>query len=430
MLLDEQTSTINSHEAWIGKAILLLDLDAFFASVEQLDHPLWRGKPVIVGGDPQRRGIVSTASYEARAYGVHSAMPASVAQRLCPDAFWCRGRFSRYKELSSTVMGFMLDISPFIQQVSIDEAFLDITPTPHQQIDPAKLAKELQERVAQLGITCSIGIGVSKSVAKVASEEAKPNGITIIYPGTEQRYLAPLPLSRMSGIGPSAQEKLEHLNIRTLGEVAQADSSVLKHIFGKRAEAMRDRCLGKDSDPVIKRSHAQSISSEQSFAQDIFTSNDVENAIKAAASKVARRLRASHKLGNTVTLKVRYADRSIKTAQKRLSQPTDLEIDLRPTLIDLLHTLWRERQPIRLIGVAVSDFGNNSLRQEQMALFDEKHPSEDKQICHDRNEKIEHVTDLVKNRFGEQAVRFGREIKTSEQTTGTAPKNPADYQRD
>ena len=170
---------------WRGKAILLVDLDAFFASVEQLDHPQWRGKPVIVGGDPKKRGVVSTASYEARVYGVHSAMPSSTAQRLCPDAIWTSGRYGRYREMSNQVMTILRDETPFMQQVSVDEAFLDVTPTKHNNEHPVIIAQRIKRRVAALGITCSIGVGVSKSVAKIASDADKPAGLTGVYPGRE-----------------------------------------------------------------------------------------------------------------------------------------------------------------------------------------------------------------------------------------------------
>ena len=204
---NEGHSMANTPESaiWQGRAITLLDLDAFFASVEQLDHPEWRGKPVIVGGDAARRGVVSTCSYEARAYGVRSAMPASTAAKLCPEAIWTPGHFERYREISQAVMDLMRDESPFVQQVSIDEAFMDITPSPRSPEDPVAIASRVQRRVDELGVTCSIGLGASKSVAKVASDMDKPHGLTVIYPGRERAFLDPLPCKALSGIGPAAQ---------------------------------------------------------------------------------------------------------------------------------------------------------------------------------------------------------------------------------
>lgn len=186
---------------WDGRAIGLLDLDAFFASVEQLDHPAWRGKPVIVGGSPERRGVVSTASYEARAYGIHSAMPSYQARRLCPDALWTKGHFARYRELSEHVMRLLRDETPLVEQVSIDEAFFDVSPGRYSRESPIEICRRIQRRVSALGITCSIGLGTSKTVAKVASERQKPRGLTVVLPGTERGFLAPLPVRALSGIG-------------------------------------------------------------------------------------------------------------------------------------------------------------------------------------------------------------------------------------
>lgn len=230
---------------------MLVDLDAFFASVEQHDHPEWRGKPVIVGGDPTKRGVVSTASYEARKYGVHSAMPSSTAARLCPNAIWTAGSHARYAEVSQQVMDILQSYSPHLQQVSIDEAFLDVSPTRVNRTHPVKIARKIQERVDELGITCSIGVGTSKAVSKIASDLDKPHGITVVYPGTERAFLAPLPVGSMSGIGPVAQKQLKTYRIHTLGELAEADTGILKKVFGKNAQKIRDRALGIDT-PVWK----------------------------------------------------------------------------------------------------------------------------------------------------------------------------------
>ena len=196
-------------EPWSGRAILLVDLDAFFASVEQLDHPAWRGKPVMVGGDAHRHGVVSTCSYEARAFGVRSAMPASTAARLCPDAIWTPGHFDRYREVSRQVMAILHDETPLVQQVSIDEAFVDVTPNSLNTEHPVAIALRIQKRVAQLGVTCSIGVGTTKAVAKIASDQDKPRGITVVYPGTEGAFMAPLPVRDLSGIGPAAEAALK-----------------------------------------------------------------------------------------------------------------------------------------------------------------------------------------------------------------------------
>ncbi|MDO4537022.1 MAG: DNA polymerase IV, partial [Coriobacteriales bacterium] len=192
-----------------------MDLDAFFASVEQLDHPEWRGKPVIVGGSADARGVVSTASYEARVFGVHSAMPSYEARRRCPQAIWTRGRHDRYREVSAQVMAIICDETPLVEQVSIDEAFFDVTPGNYMREEPTEICRRIQRRVEELGISCSIGLGTSKTVAKIASEREKPRGLTVVMPGNEAAFLAPLPVRALSGIGAATEKSLIAMNIRS-----------------------------------------------------------------------------------------------------------------------------------------------------------------------------------------------------------------------
>ena len=222
----------------------LLDLDAFFASVEQLDHPEWRGLPVIVGGSPERRGVVSTASYEARRFGVHSAMPSATAVRLCPDAIWTQGNFARYREVSAQVMDVLLRETPLVEQVSIDEAFFDVTPGRFSRESPLAICRRVQERVSELGVTCSIGLGVNKTVAKIASEREKPRGLTVVWPGTEASFLAPLPVGAMSGVGPATEQRLRTMGIRTLGELSRADERAMEREFGVTGPRMVARAAG------------------------------------------------------------------------------------------------------------------------------------------------------------------------------------------
>ena len=258
--------------AWHGPAIGLMDLDAFFASVEQLDHPEWRGKPVIVGGSPQERGVVSTASYEARPFGVRSAMPSAQAQRLCPQAIWTHGHFDRYREVSAQVMDILASETPFVDQVSIDEAFFDITPGRFANESPIAIAARIQRRVRELGVTCSIGLGCNKTVAKIASERDKPRGLTVVPPGTERAFLAPLPVRAMSGIGSAAETALARAHIRTIGQLAQADHSILTKVFGVNAEMMRNRALGRERSevtPIDAVDDVKSVSNERTFAHDL-----------------------------------------------------------------------------------------------------------------------------------------------------------------
>ena len=303
---------------WTGPAVGLMDLDAFFASVEMLDHPEWRGKPLIVGGDAESRGVVSTCSYEARRFGVHSAMASAEARRLCPQAIWTHGHFDRYREVSAQVMAILADETPRVERVSIDEAFIDITPGRFAPEDPLLVARRMSDRVAALGVTCSIGVGCNKTVAKIASERDKPFGLTIVRPGTEQRFLAALPVSAMSGIGRSAEERLRRMRIYTLGELSRAPESTLAAIFGVNGERMRQRALGLEVSEVTgldDEREVKSVSNERTFAKDLTERGDIEAAIALLGESVGRRLRRQGLTGSTVTLKLKYSHGSGRTAQ-------------------------------------------------------------------------------------------------------------------
>ena len=419
-------------EPWTGPAILLVDLDAFFASVEQLDHPAWRGKPVIVGGDADKHGVVSTASYEARAFGVHSAMAASAARSLCPNAIWTGGHFDRYREMSSKVMAILYDESPHVQQVSIDEAFVDVSPTEVNSEHPARIAQRIQQRVAALGVTCSIGVGSSKTVAKIASDRDKPRGLTVVYPGSELAFLFPLPIRCMSGVGKRAEEVLLRHGIRTLGDMAEAPDELLNSIYGKNARMMRRRCLGLDETAVAKDDTVKSVSNEMTFSEDLTTFDAIANAADMLASKVGRRLRKKGLKGSTLAIKLRFADRTSKSAQTQLSAAEDNEHVFMPELHRMIGQIWKPGMRVRLVGVAVTHF-NDEHCVEQGTLFDatefepEKTPDPKPGIGEAAGRNLSKATDKVKDRFGEGAVFFGRDLQFREKTTGTAAKNPADY---
>lgn len=432
-LLEER----HQERPWAGSAILLVDLDAFFASVEQLDHPAWRGKPVIVGGDPDKRGVVSTASYEARAFGVRSAMPSSTAKHLCPDAIWTHGHFDRYKAMSRAVMGILLDESPFLQQVSIDEAFLDVSPSAVNTEHPVAVAQRIQSRVAELGITCSIGVGTSKTIAKIASDMDKPRGLTIVFPGRERDFLSPLPVRTMSGVGAKAEEALRKHGIETLGQLACAPEGLLVSIWGKNADMMRRRCLGLDDTPVAADDEVKSVSSETTVAKDLRSFDSIAATVDTMAAKVARRLRKKDLAGHTVALRLRYSDRSARSVQRRLARPESNEYALIPLLHEMIDELWKPGMAVRLVGVVVTGFREDDAVQE--SLFDSNaYAAEDAQphrrtnikrsaIDAENGRKLSRATDIVKDRFGESAVFYGRELHVRDNTTGSAAKNPADY---
>ncbi len=406
---------------WIGRAILLVDLDAFFASVEQLDHPGWRGKPVIVGGAADRRGVVSTASYEARTYGVHSAMPSSTAHKLCPDAIWTEGHYDRYREMSNKVMAILFDETPFVQQVSIDEAFMDVTPTAVNRDHPVEIALRIQERVAKLGVTCSIGVGTTKSIAKLASDMDKPRGLTVVLPGSERNFMDPLPVRALSGVGASAEKKLKKLGIETLGDLARADDDEVIGLLGKAGRVMLDRARAEEYALVESDGEVKSVSNETSFAKDLTARADIEAAIDTMAAKVGRRLRRKGLAGRTLALKVRYSDFSVRSVQRPLPNPSDDEFLFMEMLHDMLDDLWQVGMALRLVGVAVTGFDDESA-PEQLALFED-----DEADAVDKRKHLAGATDRVKERFGEGALRYGRELRLSGNDTGTTSKNPADY---
>ncbi len=415
---------------WSDKAILLVDLDAFFASVEQHDHPAWRGKPVIVGGDPTRRGVVSTASYEARTFGVHSAMAASVAARLCPDAIWTEGHYGRYREVSEKIMSIIRDETPFVQQVSIDEAFADVTPNSVNTEHPIRIAQRIQRRVEELGVTCSIGVGTTKAIAKIASDMDKPRGLTVVWPGSESGFLGPLPVRQLSGIGASSEKTLKLHGIETLGDLAAADEKLVERILGKNGLIMQMRARGEDEPVKYEDEAAKSISNEMSFADYLTDRVDVMAAIGAVSAKVGRRLRAKGLAGSTLSLRIRYANRQVRSIQRRLAHPIDDEIAMRPVLEEMLAELWSDGVEIRLVGVGVSDFGGKS-QPEQFSLFEDEETAEREArlnlMGEKKRKKLLEATDFVRDRFGEGALHYGRELRISQNTTGTNAKNPADY---
>lgn len=452
---ENANSDTNSLRPWVGSAIILMDLDAFFASVEQLDHPEWKGKPVIVGGSPHKRGVVSTASYEARKYGVHSAMPSSTAARLCPNAIWTPGNFHRYREMSKQVMNILLDESPQLMQVSIDEAFLDVTPTRTNKEHPALIAQRIQQRVAKLGITCSIGLGSSKSVAKIASNQNKPRGLTVVYPEDSETFLAPLPIKAMSGIGPVAQKKLQSYRIKTLGDLVTADPALLRQVFGKDTELMIDRARGIDTAVNAEPDPVKSVSNEISFATSLTDKKEIQARIATMAHKVGRRLRRKELEGSTLHLKIRREDLTIRTCQRKIPNLGTNELTWLPILYEMFEELWTPGEKLRLVGVGISGFEaepiqtslfdtlesdttlgetpqNNKAKQMSLPNSNRRSsnrmPKQSALISHAKeNSKLLEANDLIAQRFGEGAVRFGHEMRTYNDTTGSSAKNPEDY---
>lgn len=398
------TTGASSFLSWEGPAIGLLDLDAFFASVEQLDHPEWRGKPVIVGGSAERRGVVSTASYEARAFGVHSAMPSFQAKRLCPQAIWTKGHFSRYHEMSRRVMEIVLAETPLVEQVSVDEAFFDVTPGRFSRENPIDICRRIQRRVADLGVTCSIGLSTSKTVAKIASEREKPRGLTVVLPHTEASFLAPLPVRALSGIGKATEQTLAALQIHTLGDLARRSPDEMQARLGVAGPRLVMRAAGKERSrvkPAALHEEAKSVSNERTFARDLTTAEELHAAIGHVSELVGERLRAKGLQGTQITLKLKFDISHTHTAQRQLSAPTNDEHVFGPVARALLPQLWHEGTPVRLVGVAISGFDAPS---QQLSLFDET-PQDSS------SSKLSEVTDQLRKRFGKDAITYGRDFR-------------------
>ena len=400
----------DSEHSWQGRAVLHVDMDAFFAAVEQLDHPEWRGLPVIVGGSAQGRGVVSTCSYEARVFGIRSAMPSSRAARLCPDAVWAPARFDRYHELSRAVRGIFLQTTPHVQPVSIDEAFLDVTPTGYRDPDPVEVARRIQRAVDGIGLSCSVGVGTSKTVAKIASDFDKPHGITVVRPGEESSFLAPLGIRSLSGIGAATETRLRALGVRTLGELAALDPDAAERALGSSGAELVRRAAGIDPSPVKPERDVKSVSHEHTFDHDVREREEVEAALRALATRTARRLRRHGLAGRTVTIKLRYADFTTKTASHTLSSPSDLEREIAGTAIDLLRSVWTPGAGLRLLGVGVSGFAE---RAEQLDLLDGAAGEPD-----GRERALARSMDAVRERFGPAVIGFGGEVTPAQAAPG------------
>lgn len=354
----------------MARVIVHADLDAFYASVEQLDNPELKGKPVIVGGTPAERGVVAAASYEARRFGARSAMPTSRALRLCPQAILLPPRFGRYAEISRRIMELYRSITPLVEPVSLDEAFLDATEQVRRYAGPENLARFLKGRVRELtGLTVSVGVGTNKTVAKIASDLRKPDGLLVVPPGAEAGFLAPLRIRSLWGIGPKTEQLLAGAGIRTIGHLASVEMPVLARLLGNRAEAMQMMARGEDTRPVIPEHEHKSIGAETTFARDLADGPELRRVLAETASEVAERLRRAGTRAGCVTLKLRYADFRTITRQRTLSQPVDDPETLAQVGAGLLDAVATAGDRFRLLGVQASRLSPPFVRQA--ALWEE-----------------------------------------------------------
>jgi DNA polymerase-4 len=397
--------------------ILHVDMDAFFASVEQLDDPALRGKPVLVGGRG-RRGVVAAASYEARRFGCRSAQPTAVALRLCPHAVVLRPRGARYRELSDRVMSILESTSPLVQPISIDEAFVDVTGSIPLLGPAVGIAKTIRARIREeTGLTASVGVAPNKFLAKLASDLNKPDGLTIIEPGRVHDTLDPLPVSKLWGVGPAAEKSLARLGVRTIGDLRAVPEPALAARLGDFGHHLARLARGEDDRPVHADHEAKSISHEQTFAEDLRDPDEVRRVMLAQCEDVARRLRRHHRLARTVTVKIRFGDFETITRAEGLGEPTDLTETIWAAARALFDRWTRESfRPVRLIGVGVSHL-TDPASGRQLGLFEADRD--------ERGSRLDSITDAIIARHGKGAIRRAGAIEKAKGHWGPGSEDQA-----
>jgi len=390
-------------------------MDAFFASVAQLDHPELRGKPVLIGGDGPR-SVVAAASYEARAFGCHSALPMAIAKRRCPQAVIVAHDGPRYRELSRRAFEVFEQVTPIVQPRSIDEAYLDVTGSIPLLGPGRAIAEHIRAEVRRVtgGLTCSVGVAPNKALAKIASELHKPDGLTVIEPEDAQAVLDPLPVSAIAGVGAAAERSLARLGVRTIAQLRGLPIDVLEARLGKFGAELHSLARGIDDRPVTTDRETKSIGHERTFDQDLEDPDEVRGVLCGLAEDSARRLRRAGRLARTVTLKIRFGEFQTQTRARTLEAATDATAPLWQAA-DALFTEWaRSFRPVRLVGVSLSglteagESGANPGRQ--MDLFAEPE-SPEARARGERARELDKATDAIAHKFGKHAIRRARAIR-------------------
>ena len=349
------------------RAIVHLDLDAFFAAVEVLDRPELADRPLLIGGRPEQRGVVATASYAARAYGCRSAMPMARALQLCPEAIVLSPRHGRYRSVSRQVMALLRQAAPLVEQVSIDEAYLDLTDVLDAWDEAVGRARRLQQQVRdEAGLSASLGVATNKLVAKIAADRDKPGGCTVVRPGEEAAFLAPLPVRVLWGVGPVTAAKLAEMGVHTVGELAGVSEERLVARFGQHGRTMARHAQGMDRRPLVREHTRKSVSQERTFARDIVDFEALKEHLWRMSQGVAEHLHRAEQAAGTVVIKVRYADFTTCTRQATLPVPTDDAVEIYGQALCLLEQAWPEGRAVRLLGVAGRNLGPPS---GQLALW-------------------------------------------------------------
>jgi DNA polymerase-4 len=392
------------------RVILHLDLDAFFCAVEENQNPSLRGRAFAVGSKPEERGVVASCSYAARRMGVHSAMPMARAIRLCPGLIIVSSRHRLYSEVSREVMAILNEQTPLVEQISIDEAFLDISDIQKSQV-PEAFGRQLQTRIRdELHLPCSIGIASNKLMAKLATEVGKalalqkikaeglvepPNAVTVVRFGEEAAFLDPLPADMLWGVGPKTSARLAELGIHTIGDIARWPEYELVRLFGENGRDLARHAKGIDDRPVVTEHETKSISQEVTFSKDIRDDKVLEQTVREQSSEVARQLRKNNLAGKTIKLKIRWPDFTTLTRQTTLPEPTDLEDVIATTAVKLMHAVRKPNQAVRLIGVGVSGLG---APVRQLGLWDGNLEKE---------RKLQEIVSELQEKYGRNVIRRG-----------------------
>ena len=386
-----------------------LDMDAFFASVEQLDHPEWRGKPVIVGGSGDR-GVVCAASYEARKFGVHSAMPIVQARKLCPHGIYTGNSRERYVELSRKVMHVLYSYSPVIEKASIDEAYIDATGTDHLFGSPVEMAQEMKQKIYDsVGLTCSIGIAPVKFLAKIASDYNKPNGLYALFEKDVPAFLQELPVRKIPGVGKKFVVKLDELGVSTCGQVLEYSLDFWERRFGKSGIALWERAQGIDPREVETSTEAKSESAENTLHKDTLDKALLKKWLMRHADRVGQNQRKYGLKGRTITLKLKYSDFQSLTRSKTLPDPTNTTDVIYQVAADLLDGIDLVR-PVRLIGLGLSNY--NTTGVEQMNMLDHMtHKCSGVVRATEQQQKLDKALDAVRSKFGNKAICRGSLFK-------------------
>jgi DNA polymerase-4 len=385
------------------RVIAHMDMDAFFAAVEQRDDPTLKGKPVIIGADPkggQGRGVVSTCSYEARKYGIHSAMPISIAYRKCSQGVFLRGSARKYKQVSNQIFDILYDFTPDMEPVSVDEAFLDITGSYHFYGTPHKTCLAIKERIKkETGLTASIGIAPVKMVAKIASDFCKPDGLLEILPDKVLDFIWPLRIEKLWGVGKQTQKALNALGIQTVGELAKYPAEQLSARFGSHGRHLWNLANAIDERDVYVDEEIKSVSHEHTFEVDEANLDEIYGILSFLSEKVSRRLRKYELKGKTITLKVRLSDFKTVTRAHTFDERVNFFDNIYKQAKGLFDVYYKPSMKIRLLGVRMSNFDDPYVRESLFESLDVQ-----------KREKVHKAVDLIKDKFGEKAIQRARNM--------------------